>query len=114
VTLALTETATVRLDTLGRGSVKLGPRRQNIRWSITSVAVTNDGTSHKPLAIVYVGNVGTANQYHGTYSGNSDRTDADITLYSGEYITVEWTGGDVNSLSEARITLTEDRDDASL
>ena len=114
MTLALTESSTVRLSTTGRGSVKLGPRRPNIKWTITSIAVTNDSTTRKPMAIVYVGNVGTASQYHGTYSGDNDRTDADITLYSGEYITVEWTDGDIGSLSEAKITLTEDRDDALL
>lgn len=97
--------ASVFLDASGNGSVKFGPQFARTRWRINNIAVQIPGTlTNIPEAKVYKGEPQPANYVTGTYSGNNDSDNAvDILLFTGQYITIEWTGGDSGVQATATI-----------
>ena len=97
--------ASVILDVSGNGLVKFGPQTARTRWHVTSVAVQIPGVlTNTPEAKVYRGEPQPSNFVTGTHTGNNDSDNAvDILLFAGQYVTVQWTGGDSGVQATATI-----------
>lgn len=90
-TAILDDTRSVTLDANGSGQVTFGPQRPNLQYHIANVAVQGLAPNSTVTAIaqLFVGTVMIA----GTYDGNNDSTDVDVTLYTGQTIQVLFTNG---------------------
>ena len=98
----LVDSARVTLDGSGTGTVRFGPTRPGERWHVTSVSVSVSTNTSTPVAKVYRGNVGPGTFISGTYDGALD-TDPQLNeqLWPGEYLSVQWTGGDSGATATA-------------
>jgi hypothetical protein len=97
----LDTSSAVTLNGSGNGSVTLqnGKPFQTLKVKKVSVSVTTDVL--QPVAKVYLGSVSPGNLLDGTETGANDSSDIDATLMPGEYLTVEWTGGDSGAIATA-------------
>lgn len=97
----LTETYTVKLDGSGSGSVSFGPTRTRQRWTAPlTLAVTTSTATLVPTAVVTMG----AQTLGTSYTGSADSDDLpNVTVYPGQRITVQWTGGDPGAIASATI-----------
>lgn len=101
-TRQLHDSARVVLDGTGAGSVRLGPGRHGVRWTIRRITVQTSTATLVPLAKVYRGGIGSASFVSGTFVGSFDVDDGlDEQLDNGEYLTVAWTGGDAGATATA-------------
>lgn len=101
--LPLDVSATVTLNASGAGTVRLGPRSLLQVWNVTNCAVKVSSNTLEPVATVYLGNAQPGNQLDATQSGSLDSTNLDVTLRSGNVITVAWTGGDAGAVATASL-----------
>lgn len=88
-----TDALSTTLDATGKGTVKIGPKRPNVGWSVNNVQVGTTDSFPVPTASVYVGSVIPANRIAATFNGSNDTTDVSIQLYPGEFLTVVWETG---------------------
>jgi hypothetical protein len=93
-TRQLTAFASITLDENGNGTVQLGPGLPGVVWNLVQAACATTSTENEPIFNLYVGDAQPSNFLGGTFSGNNDCTDLNQTLYSGQYLTGQWTGGD--------------------
>jgi hypothetical protein len=99
----------VTLDGSGNGSVTFGPDRGNTQWIIRRASVKTSTNISEPIASIYRGSVNPGTLISATYSGAQD-TDSDINdnpLFTGEYYTCEWTGGDPGATATIAFSGTE-------
>jgi hypothetical protein len=101
-TAQLDETLTCVLDATGQGTVTFQPSSSRTVWSPTSCAVTVDPNVLEPVCNVYLGSV-TGTNLGGTFAGSNDTCTfpGGMTVYPGQQITVQWTGGDVGAVARA-------------
>jgi len=100
-TFPLSESATVKLDASGNGTLKMGPTRRGQTWKPTLLAVSIPSPTKVPSATVTNGSVGLGE----TFTGSGDSTDlTGTTVYAGQQITITWTGGDANAVATASIS----------
>lgn len=104
----LRDSRSVVLDSNGYGTIRYGPDRPNVNYLITSISVNVARTDGNPQVLeagarVYHGNPSPATFISGTFTGSSGDTDdgRNETLWPGEYLTVEWTGGDAGATAYA-------------
>ncbi len=98
----LHDSARVTLDASGAGSVRFGPGRHGVRWTIRRITVQTSTSALVPRAKVYRGEIGDAAFITGTFVGSFDVDDGlDEQLDAGEYLTVAWTGGDAGAVATA-------------
>lgn len=101
-TRQLHDSAQVVLDASGAGSVRLGPGRHGVSWTIRRVSVQTSTATLVPVAKVYRGGIGDAGFISGTFVGSFDSDDGlSEELNNGEYLTVAWTGGDAGATATA-------------
>ena len=96
---ALQDFRSVVLDASGNGTVTFGPDRANTSWLVKRASVKTSTNVNEPIASIYRGTANPGTLITATYSGSQD-TDSDINdnpLYTGEYYTCQWTGGDVGA-----------------
>jgi len=97
----LSESATVKLDASGNGTLKMGPTRRGQTWYPTLIAVSIPNPTKIPTATVTNGSIGLGQ----TFTGSGDSTDlAGAVVYPGQQITITWAGGDANAVATASIT----------
>ena len=101
-TRQLHDSARVELDASGAGTVRLGPGRHGVRWTVRRITVQTSTATKVPEARVYRGGVGDASFITGTFVGSFDVDDGlNEQLEHGEYLTVAWTGGDAGAVATA-------------
>lgn len=100
--LRLYDSVRVTLDGSGTGTVRFGPSRPGERWRVTSVSVSTSTNTNTPVAKVYRGTPAPGAFISGTYDGALD-TDPELNelLWAGEYLSVQWTGGDSGATATA-------------
>lgn len=104
-TRQLHDSASVTLDANGYGTVRLGPGRHGVRWTIRRITVQTSTDTLVPIAKVYRGLPGAAAFVSGTFVGSFDADDAlNQELDHGEFLTVEWSGGDAGAVATATWT----------
>ena len=91
--LQLSESARVVLNAAGGGIARVGPRAAGVRWDVRQVTVSSTSAA-VPIAELFLGEPAPGASLGGTYDGNRDSTDVQVTLYSGQLLAVVWTGGD--------------------
>lgn len=86
------------LDANGTATVIFGPGRPNTRWLVKGISVQASTTVLMPIANVYRGTVNPGTFITGTYDGGND-SDNELSevLYPGQFLSVQWTGGDVGA-----------------
>lgn len=96
------------LNASGYGTIRFGPGRHGIRWDIRRITVNTSTDTAIPEAKVYRGSVGPGTFISGTFVGSQDQDDSlNESLEAGEYLTVEWSGGDPASIATATWTGSE-------
>lgn len=95
----LQNTAQVVLDSNGSGTISFGPARPNERWLVTRVGVQVSTQVNEAQAKLYRGSVGVGTYISGSVSGSTGDTDDSLneSLFSGETLCVQWTGGDAGA-----------------
>lgn len=78
----------VTLDANGNGTLTLGPKNLGQTWQVSTVAVTGNSAS-TPSATVSLGSISLG----GTYAGNNDSDNVNVTVWPGQTLTYKWTGG---------------------
>ena len=108
----LDEGGSVILGAGGAGNVQLGPRRPNIKWSVTTVALTVSTNVLEPVCIIYSHSTPVATfKLGGTWSGSNDGSDLPnpIILYPGQLMLARWTGGDVGAQATLSVYGTQEK-----
>jgi hypothetical protein len=97
------ESVSATIPASGTTQVRLGPNRYGISWHITRIVVTCTTPSTQQVTFVaYRGFVSPTTMIGGTYSGQQDNDDCDITLGVGDLIVGTFTGanaGDVATMT---------------
>jgi hypothetical protein len=94
----LRDSRQVILGASGAGSVSFGPQRPNTRWVITRTRVTVSTNVLEPQANLYHSAISPALGISGTFAGSNDTDDGlNETLFPGDVLVMEWTGGDVGA-----------------
>jgi hypothetical protein len=95
----LNESASVTLSAAGAGSVRIGPNNPLQIWHITRIAVYVAPASAIPIANVYIGTISPGGLVGGSFSGSNDSSDVDLTLWPGQFLTVDWSGADASAVA---------------
>lgn len=97
----LQDTKRVTINAAGVGTIPFGPGRPNEKWTVTRVGVQVSTNVLEAQAKLYRGTVSPGSYISGTISGSTGSTDDALneTLWSGETLTVQWTGADVGSIA---------------
>lgn len=95
----LQDTRRIVLNASGTGTVSFGPGRPNEKWTVSRVHVECSTHTLESQATLYRGTVGVGSAISSTISGSTGDTDPDLdeTLWSGETLSIQWTGGDVGA-----------------
>ena len=105
-TLELFESHTVTLDSNGNGVIeRIGPVLQWEKWDVQMIQTSSTSVKQCQL-IVSRGDRGSA-MIAGTYSGNQDTNDTNMTLMPGNTLTFTYSGGDAGAI--CIITIAGDR-----
>lgn len=94
--LVLDESASVKLDANGNGTVRLGPSSTRQTWNVTQMSVRVTSNTREPTAIVYQNTK--ASILANTYSGSLDGGPVNAIVRNG-FIACEWTGGDAGAVA---------------
>lgn len=98
----LWDSRAVVLNGAGYGTVQFGPDRPNTRWVITRVSVNVSTNTVEPEARIYRSRVSPGLMLSGTFSGSNDTDDGlSETVFPGDFLIVEWTGGDPGATATA-------------
>lgn len=97
----LQDTKRVTLNGTGTGTVSFGPGRPNEKWTVTRIGVQVSSAVLEAQAKIYRGTVGVGSFISGSVSGSTGDTDDSLneTLWSGETLSVQWTGGDAGAVA---------------
>lgn len=87
------------LDGSGNGTVSFGPGRPNERWTIQRVSCSVSTNTKEAQFKVYRGTAGVGSFVTGSVTGSTGDTDDGLneSLWSGETLSAQWTGGDVGA-----------------
>lgn len=91
-TWALDTSRSARFDAGGIARLFIGPQVFGESWRVRRMTVSTDSTSDTD-ARVYIGLENDSRMVAGTYSGNRDFNETDITLLSLDTFIVVWDGG---------------------
>ena len=94
----LEDSRRVTFNASGYGRIAFGPGRPREQWHITSVSCQASTNTLEAQFKLYRGNP-SPRFITGSVSGSTGDTDSeiDVSLHAGEYVTAEWTGGDVGA-----------------
>lgn len=96
-TQTLNKAAQAQVDAFGNATARIGPTITGTTWKISTAAVSVTTDVLTPICKLYVGSIAPGNLIGGTYSGQQDSTDLNITLHSGQFLIADWDGADVGS-----------------
>lgn len=97
MTLPLFESSTGVADATGRAVARVQPLRAFERWDITRMAVSSTSTVLVPTCRIYRGAENPSMLVDGTFTGNLDQSDTQLSLENGEVLLCVWTGADVGA-----------------
>jgi hypothetical protein len=119
--LDLNETATVTLNGSGNGTARISPgqpgapgsgvgaaRNSGLLWNLAGIAVSVATNVKEAQASAYV-SYGIQSQTPGDFQGQTqtgstgDTCTVTASLRPGDWITVEWTGGDAGAVATMRV-----------
>lgn len=93
-TVALHESDSVVFDASGSGQISMGPATYGHSWNISLVSTSATTPTSTQLTFqFYVNFVAPGQALGGTYSGQNDSDDVNLSLQYGEKIIGVWTGG---------------------
>lgn len=95
----LQDSKRVTLGAGGVGTITFGPGRPGEVWTVNRISCQVSTQILEAQFKVYRGSVGIASFITGSVSGSTGDTDDGINerLNAGEYLSVQWTGGDVGA-----------------
>lgn len=102
-TFPLDESRSVTLDTNGDGTLKLGPTRPSETWNVTNLSVTVSTNNKIPRSMIYLGTVSPGGFIGGTENGARDSMGPDLMLWTNQFITVVWKGGDTGATATVSV-----------
>lgn len=100
----LLESRNVVLNSSGDGTVRIGPTRISETWTVTSLSVATSTNNKIPRAYVYVGTESPGGLLGGTENGSRDQMGPDQVLYTSQFLTVAWKGGDAGAAATVTVT----------
>lgn len=104
----LNESVSVKLNSSGAGTAKIGPISAREVWSPSNVHVSCSTNVNEAQCNIYVGDSAIQRNYiDGTFSGSSgDSTDSvgSTVIKVGQYVWAVWTGGDSNTTATVSVT----------
>lgn len=100
----LLEAKNVTLDSMGSGSLRIGPTRISETWFVNTLTVATSTNNKIPRAFVYLGTESPGGFLGGTENGSRDTMGPDIALHTSQFITVKWTGGDAGATATTTVT----------
>lgn len=109
----LNESVTIRLDSSGNGTAKVGPKSSREVWHPDNAHVSaNANAINEAQCRVYTGDLPIQSNFRdGTVSGSSgdatDRVNATL-IKCGQYVYAVWTAGDANVNATLNVTGTRD------
>jgi hypothetical protein len=86
----------------GTATIVISPSIQGEQWDITKLVVSSTSVAQTEVRI-YRGTASDVNLIDGSYSGNQDVSDTELTLLAGEVLTFQWTGGTNGATCTARL-----------
>lgn len=92
MTQRLSTSVSATLDASGRGVVAIGPVVPGLKWDVQRLT-TNGGSDPEPTLHIYRGRVDPTALVDFTNRGNGDVSETALSLFPGETIIAEWTGG---------------------
>ena len=97
----LQDTARVTLNASGVGTIRFGPGRPREHWTITRVSCQVSTKVLEAEFKVYRGSIGPGTFISGSVSGSTGDSDDGLKegLNAGEYLSAQWTGGDVGAIA---------------
>lgn len=102
----LTQGLSVTLDANGNGTVKLGPVSGPANWRVTGIIVQTDRRGQAPIPDIqlFLGETTAAESSIGVgYDGSFGQFVGEQTLARGQFITVQWTGGQAGDVATATV-----------
>ena len=99
---------TARFDASGTAKVTLGPTVYGESWRVRRMTVTSD-SSNDSDARVYLNAEIDSRLVAGTWSGNRDFNETDLTLQTLDQLIVVWVGGTVGANASFLIQGTAER-----
>lgn len=95
----LQDSRRVTLDSSGMGIIRFGPGRPNEVWTVEQVSCRVSTQTLEAQFKLYRGSIGLASFISGSVSGSTGDTNDTVNqrLNAGEYLTGQWTGGDVGA-----------------
>lgn len=103
MTATLDEIAVGTIAAAGTASVRIGPGRTGEQWHVTAIRVITTSSTLRTKASVYFGTV-TGSPLAATFSGDGDSAGTDIALWSSQFLTVFWSGGDPGAAVQVRLS----------
>lgn len=99
----LQDTRNATVAGTGIATVTFGPQHPRHKYTVQRVSVQCSTNTLESTAQIYRGNVGRGSRISGTVSGSTGDTDPDLSeeLWSGQFLTVQWTGADVGATATA-------------
>jgi len=100
-TLNLKASASVVLDGNGDGAVGIGPALPGVSWQPSSIAVSVSTNTNEAQANIYLGIApGAGDLLAATSTGSTgDSTDCNETVWPGQQVIAQWTGGDPGAVA---------------
>jgi hypothetical protein len=103
--------ATVKLDSSGNGAVQLGPQGSYV-WELGAIAIStlNQSQTIVPSGTVYAGSAATAGYFvDDTFDarGNTTLKASGQTLYPGQYVFAQFSGGVPGDTATLRVSATQ-------
>lgn len=105
--IPLSESIQITLDGSGNGSVLIGPTNPYQVWipSMASIVVELGNSTVTPSFQLYQGNGANGQTLGGTYNGAQNSTSiSGVTLYPGQKLFGQWTGGPAGAIAILSIT----------
>jgi len=100
----LLESKSATLDSSGNGTVRIGPSRISETWTVTNLSVATSTNNKVSRAYVYLGTESPGGLLGGTENGSRDQMGPDQVLYTGQFLTVVWRGGDAGATATVTVT----------
>lgn len=92
--------ASASFDSTGVARVRIGPKVFGETWRVRRMTVSTSTTGGETDARVYLNSEIATRMVAGSYSGNQDFNETDITLQTLDELIVVWQGGTVGTRAD--------------
>jgi hypothetical protein len=106
-TVQLNVTASCKLDGSGNGTVQCGPTGTNEVWTVSVASVSASSNVSEATCKIYAGNyLGQGCFADGTTWGSTGDSTSNFSasVYAGQYVWAQWTGGDAGATATLVVT----------